>query len=102
MQQGGRCPCWKHRLDSCSEGGDAIVWRGDAELNPEHQGVVVLGTPLGHEKFVRSNLAKKSVKHVQFVEKMLLVPDPLLRCNASQLYFAGGAPLFECDIRKAP
>ena len=78
------------------------MWRGDAELNPEDQGAVVLGTPLGHEEFVRSNLAKKSVKHDQLVEKILLVPDPLLRCNASQLYFAGGAPLFECDMRKAP
>ena len=54
---------------------DAIVWRGDAELNFEDQGVVILGTPLGHEEFVRSHLAKKSVKHDQLVEKILLVPD---------------------------
>ena len=54
---------------------DAIVWRGDAELNPEDRGVVILVTPLGHEEFVRSHLAKKSVKHDQLVEKILLVPD---------------------------
>ena len=34
VEQGGRCPCWKRRVDSCSEGGrpGAIVWRGDAEF----------------------------------------------------------------------
>ena len=69
---------------------DAIVWRGDAELNPEDQGVVILGTPLGHEEFVRSHLDKKSVKHDQLIEKMLLVPDLqstwilLLYCGATR------------------
>ena len=58
---------------------DAIVWRGDAELNPEDQGVVILGTPLGLGEFVRSCLAKKSVKHEQLVEKILLVPDSALQ-----------------------
>ena len=40
---------------------DAIVWRGDATLPPEAQGVTILGTPLGHEEFVRARLV--TVKH---------------------------------------
>ena len=31
----------------------------DAELNTEDQGVVFLGTHLGHEDFVRNNLSQK-------------------------------------------
>ena len=57
---------------------DAIVWRRDAELNTEDQGLIILGTPLGHEDFVRSNLAKKSGKHDQLIQKILNVPD--LQC----------------------
>ena len=39
---------------------DAIVWRGDAELNIEDQGLVILGTPLGHEDFVRSKKVRQT------------------------------------------
>ena len=45
----------------------AIVWRGDLELPPEEQGVKILGTPLGHPSFVRSQLATLSAKHEQLI-----------------------------------
>ena len=35
-------------------GPSAIVWRGDPHLPPEEQGVKILGTPLGHPSYVRS------------------------------------------------
>ena len=35
---------------------DAIVWRGDSTLRGVDQGVRILGTPLGHPDFVRSQL----------------------------------------------
>ena len=28
---------------------DAVVWRGDTQLAPQQQGIVVLGSPVGHE-----------------------------------------------------
>ena len=46
---------------------EAIVWRGDVSLPPQEQGVMVLGTPMGHPEFVRSRLAAVSAKHFFFV-----------------------------------
>ena len=57
---------------------DAIVWRGDPALHSEAQGVRILGTPLGHPEFVRSQLAGLSETHDQLMEKVLSVQD--LQC----------------------
>ena len=113
VEQGRRCPFRKYRVDSCSSGVGPRFYRvrgEDSELNTEDQGLVILGTPLGHEDFARSNLAKKSGKHDQLILKILHVPDlqcawitpPFLRLNASQLHLAGGAPPLERHIREAP
>ena len=55
-----------------------VVWRGDLELPPEEQGVKILGTPLGHPSFVRSQLETLSAKHGQLISKILHIQD--LQC----------------------
>ena len=52
---------------------DAIVWRGDSTLRGVDQGVRILGTPLGHPDFVRSQLSAQS--HDQLLEKVLTIQD---------------------------
>ena len=52
----------------------AIVWRGDPHFPPEEQGVKILGTPLGHPRYVSTQLAALTDKHEQF-SKILQVPD---------------------------
>ena len=34
---------------------DAVVWRGDHRLPVVQQGVVVLGSPVGHDEFIKAN-----------------------------------------------
>ena len=53
----------------------AGVWRGDPALHSEEQGVRILGTPLGHPEFVRSQLAGLSETHDQLMEKVLSVQN---------------------------
>ena len=67
---------------------DAIVWRGDTELNTEDQGLVILGKPLGYEDFVRINLAKKSGKHDQLIWKILIV----LTCSVLGCFSCAAPP----------
>ena len=64
---------------------DAIVWRRDPTLCNEEQGVRILGTPLGHPKFVRSQLAALSETHDQLLEKVLSIQD--LQCAWLLLLF---------------
>ena len=40
-----------------------IVWRGDHMLPDHQQGIVVFGTPLGREEFVKSQLRCKLQEH---------------------------------------
>ena len=54
---------------------DALVWRGDISVRVEEQGVTVLGTPMGHPAFVRSQLAAVSEKHDQLISQILGVTD---------------------------
>ena len=53
-----------------------IVWRGDTFPNHQ-QGIVVLGTPVGHEEFVKSQLWCKLQEHN---------PKPCQTCNARDWY----------------
>ena len=52
---------------------DATVWRGDPTLREEDHGVRILGTPVGHEDFVRSQLSALSETHDQLLEKVLTI-----------------------------
>ena len=42
---------------------DAVVWRGDAQLPVQSQGVRVLGTPVGRPEYVEDFLVRKSSEH---------------------------------------
>ena len=76
----GVTPTGSERLTAVARLADptAIVWRGDLGLPPEEQGVKILGTPLGHPSFVRSQLATLSAKHEQLISKILHIQD--LQC----------------------
>ena len=76
----GVIPTGSERLTAAARVADptATVWRGDLGLPPEEQGVKILGTPLGHPSFVRSQLATLSAKHDQLISKILHIQD--LQC----------------------
>ena len=52
-----------------------IVWRGDHMLPDHQQGIVVLGTPLGHEEFVKSQLRCELQEHSFLLQRIEAVPD---------------------------
>ena len=68
------------------------VWRGGGE--PVHQGVVILGTPLGHEDFVRAQLEHIVEEHNVLLERIPSVPDVqsawalLLHCANARANYA--------------
>ena len=49
------------------------VWRGDGPTNT--QGIKVLGTPLGHEDFVRDHLRRTTEDHMSLLDKIPSLPD---------------------------
>ena len=53
----------------------AVVWRGDQSLPVEQQGVTVLGSPVGHDEFIRVKLMKKVTEHQTLLERIPLVSD---------------------------
>ena len=54
---------------------NAIVWRGDPLLQTSAQGVKILGTPIGHEAFVKAQLVARRADHDVLLERILAVPD---------------------------
>ena len=54
---------------------DAIVWRGDASLPLEQQGVKILGVPVGQPDYVRHFLSVKSTEHETLFERIPQVGD---------------------------
>ena len=56
----------------------AVSWRGDSGLPAEQQGVTILGTPLGHVEFVKSQLRAKSEEHGVLLSRVEAVSD--LQC----------------------
>ena len=54
---------------------DAVVWRGDPDLPTRDQGVVILGTPLGHADFVEDHLRSKIAAHQTLLERIPAVGD---------------------------
>ena len=60
---------------------DAVVWTGDWSLRPDLQGLLVLGTPLGSDAFVQSQLELKRAEH----DKLLTCIPPVEDLQAAWL-----------------
>ena len=54
---------------------DAVVWRGDAQLPVQSQGVRVLGTPIGRPEYVEDFLVRKSSDIDILFTRILAVED---------------------------
>ncbi|OLP76330.1 132 kDa protein [Symbiodinium microadriaticum] len=54
---------------------DAVVWTGDWSLRPDLQGLLVLGTPLGSDAFVQSQLELKRAEHDKLLTRIPAVED---------------------------
>ena len=54
---------------------EAVVWRGDVNFPTAEQGVVTLGTPLGHPAVVQHHLQSKIGSHRLLLERIPAVPD---------------------------
>ena len=72
---------------------DAVVWRGDAQLPVQSQGVRVLGTPIGRPEYVEDFLVRKSSEHDILFTRIPAVEDLqsgwllLLMCGATRANF---------------
>ena len=72
---------------------DAVVWRGDHRLPVVQQGVVVLGSPVGHDEFIKAKLMSKVTEHQTLLERIPLVRDVqsawllLLFCAATRVNY---------------
>ena len=51
-----------------------LAWRRE-NIRTEDQGVVILGTPLGHADFVRRHLQSKLASHRTLLEQIPSIPD---------------------------
>ena len=87
----GRVPTGAQALTAAARKSDpdAIVWRGDTTLPPEAQGVTILGTPLGHEEFVRARLVTVSAKHDRLISQIVGIPE--LQCAWILLLYCAAA-----------
>ena len=56
----------------------AKVWRGSHEERVESQGIIVLGTPVGHKEFVKQEFMNLVAEHSNFLLKFPEVED--LQC----------------------
>ena len=69
---------------------EAVVWKGDPQLQEEQQGVWVLGVPLGRGEFVRVFLEKKNKEHETLFQRIPWLNDPqsawllLLMCASTR------------------
>ena len=52
----------------------AVVWRRSG-LPTQQQGMKLLGNPLGHPDFVRTNLDLKSISHHSSLDRILVLQD---------------------------
>ena len=67
----------------------ARVWRGNHEDRPEEQGITILGTPVGRQKFVERELAKIITDHSELLTRIPEVQD--LQCAWLLLLYCGAA-----------
>ena len=54
---------------------NAVVWRGDACLDPSQRGLKVLGAPNGCDEFVRTQLHATATKQASLLQKIPAVRD---------------------------
>ena len=54
---------------------DAVVWRGDVGLDPSQRGIKVLGSPIGSDEFVRTQLHATATEHASLLQRILAVKD---------------------------
>ena len=91
----GRAPEGVEVLEEAARRVDpsAVVWRGNPDLPNDRQGVVVLGTPVGHAEFVTRVLEEKTQEHSVLLERIPAVQDLqsawtlLLYCAAARANF---------------
>ena len=94
--RGGIAPSGWSNLQQMAvdEDPDAVVWRGDTSLPTSRQGLLILGTPVGHDDFVREQLrdcrdrTRRSVaphpRSPKFASS--LAPPDFLRCRPSKFH----------------
>ena len=75
--RGGQHPFRCESLTTAAQTIDpnSVVWRGDTQLAPHQQGIIVLGSPVGQEAFITAQLSTKRVEH-----QVLLDRIPCVRC----------------------
>ena len=49
---------------------DAVVWRGDAGFDPSQWGIKVLGSPIGSDEFVRTQLHAAAIEHASLLQRI--------------------------------
>ena len=54
---------------------NAVVWRGDVDLDPSQRGLKVLGSPIGSDEFVRTQLRSMATKHATLLQRIPAVRD---------------------------
>ena len=72
----GKCRVWSRTGGEAPPGISELgpdVWRGDRE--PEENGLVVLGVPLGTDEFVNAFAMKRRREEQLFLDRLLHVPD---------------------------
>ena len=75
------------------------VWVGDHSLPEEQQGVVVLGSPVGTQRFAEAHSKEKLEKELDLLDLVAQVPD--LQC-AWVLLLLCGAPRANHNLRTQP
>ena len=106
VEQGWHCSCWKRRFVSCSKGGRPGCHR--VEETQKTKASLFWG-PFWDMRNLCETIWPRSRSMISWLRRYCSSrisracgSPPLLRCNASQLCFARGAPRFEHNIRKAP
>ena len=54
---------------------EAVVWRGNPQLQTSRQGIQILGTPIGHEDFVKTQLMARRTDHDVLLDRIPAIPD---------------------------
>ena len=66
---------------------DAQVWRGPPQFPESEQGMMVLGSPLGHPSFIQQFLQKKALEHRTLLDRVPQLPSAwslLLHCASAK------------------
>ena len=73
----GESPPGHERLQRAAVLADpaAVVWRGSEDLPSHRRGIKVLGTPLGHQDYVRAQLEMLSAHHHTLLARIPMVED---------------------------